>query len=356
MEPSARTAGVMLAPATGAHDVVLGDLTTERGEVLHDARVRYRVYGDPQAAAEHGWVLVFHALTGSADVDAWWGPLVGPGRAFDTSRHAIIAANLLGSCYGSTGPVEWAAAGRGAFPVLTTVDLALAQEQLLAALGITHVALATGGSLGGMVALQWGQRTACRVDRLVVFAAPAVTSAQSIAWNAAQRMAIEADPSWQGGRYHPGQPPGAGLAAARAIAMITYRSAVEFEARFGRARTRRLDAFDVDAYLRRQGEKLVARFDAASYVTLMQAMDLHDVGPLPDAAVATAARVREVIGVGIDTDILYPRAEVQDWVGAYAAHGHGAYAEITSACGHDAFLIELDQVEAILKGSGGTAG
>jgi homoserine O-acetyltransferase len=188
------------------------------------------------------------------------------------------------------------------------------------------------------------------VDRLVVFAAPAATSAQAIAWNTVQRMAIEADPAWRDGRYHPGAGPTAGLAAARALAMITYRTAVEFDARFGRASSRTPGQFDVDHYLRRQGDKLVARFDAASYVALMRAMDLHDVGDLRTAAQATAARVGTVIGVGVDSDLLYAASEVRAWTAAYRAAGVDArYREIASAAGHDAFLIEWDQVEAILR-------
>jgi homoserine O-acetyltransferase/O-succinyltransferase len=331
-------------------DALLGDVVTTRGEVLRDARLHYRIVGDVEAARRNGWILVFHALTGNADVEAWWGPLIGPGRALDTSRHAIIAANLLGSCYGSTGPRECAEGTTTPFPALGTVDLARAHEPLLSALGIDYVALATGGSLGGMVALEWARQTQARVGRLVVFAAPAATSAQAIAWNAAQRMAIEADPAWQGGRYFPGRGPAAGLAAARALAMITYRSAREFQARFGRGQTRVPDAFDVEQYLRRQGDKLVARFDAASYVSLMRSMDLHDVGPLDEAARATAPRVREIVGVGVDSDILYAAAEVREWVEAYRAHLPASYREITSLYGHDAFLIEFDQVADILRG------
>jgi homoserine O-acetyltransferase len=337
------------ARAAGARDFALGDVVTVRGDVLPDARLRYRVLGDRVAAQANGWILVFHALTGSADVDAWWGPIVGPGLPLDTSRHAIVAANLLGSCYGSTGPTEWAAHRHTAFPVLTPTDLARVHEPLLASLGVERVALATGGSLGGMVALEWAKGTRIPTDRVVVFGAPAVTSAQSIAWNAAQRMAIEADPAWLGGRYHPEPGPAAGLAAARAIAMITYRSSIEFDARFGRERKRHPPAFDVDYYLRRQGEKLVARFDAASYVTLTHAMDLHDVGNHADAARASASRVSEIVGVGIDTDILYPAAEVRGWVEAYRPHANARYVEIASAFGHDAFLIEFDQVAAILS-------
>jgi homoserine O-acetyltransferase len=342
--------GVTIAP-TGTQDLELGDLTTERSEVLTDARLRYRVIGDVDAAQEHGWILVFHALTGSADVEAWWEPLVGPGRVLDTTRHAIVSANLLGGCYGSTSPIAWQAEHGRPFPRLSSLDLARAHEPLLAHLGVRRLALATGGSLGGMVALQWGRVTPVPVDRLVVFAAPAATSAQAIAWNAAQRMAIEADPAWREGRYREGEGPTAGLAAARAIAMITYRSAAEFAERFGRQATRVDGRFDTDHYLRRQGDKLVARFDAASYVALMDAMDLHDVGDVGAAARETARRhVGEIVGVGVDSDILYYPSEVRDWVAGYRAGGANArYAEIRSIYGHDAFLIEWDQVSEILR-------
>jgi len=340
-----------LVPGTaGAGDLELGALQASDGRVLSGLRLRYRVIGNIPAARQHGWILVFHALTGSADVAQWWGPLVGPGKPLDTSRHAIVAANLLGSCYGSTGPQEWAAEHDDPFPPLTPADLAAAHIPLLEHLGVERLALATGGSLGGMVTLEWGRRTPLPVDRLVVFAAPAATSAQAIAWNTVQRMAIEADPAWRGGRYPPGEGPAAGLAAARALAMITYRSALEFESRFGRASSRLPGRFDVDHYLRRQGDKLVARFDAASYVALMRAMDLHDVGDLAAAARATAARVGTVIGVGVDSDLLYAAAEVRAWTEAYRAAGVDArYREIASPAGHDAFLIEWDQVEAILR-------
>jgi homoserine O-acetyltransferase/O-succinyltransferase len=334
----------------GARDFPLDGFVTARGERITGLQLRYRVIGDVRAAQEHGWILVFHALTGSANVEQWWGPLIGPGRPLDTSRHAIVSANLLGSCYGSTGPQEWAAEHEEPFPDLTPADLALAHIPLLQHLRVDRLALATGGSLGGMVALEWGRRSPVRLDRLVVFAAPAATSAQAIAWNTVQRLAIEADPAWRGGRYPPGGGPAAGLAAARALAMITYRSGIEFTARFGRHSSRAAGRFDVDHYLRRQGDKLVARFDAASYVALMRAMDLHDVGDWGTAGSETATRVGTVIGVGVDTDILYLPAEVRDWTEAYRAAGANArYREIASTAGHDAFLIEWNQVEAILR-------
>ena len=317
-----------------AADFRLGDFRTAGGALLRQAVLRYRVFGDPARARERGWSLVFHALTGSHQVDQWWGPLLEPGQPLDPARGPVLAANLLGSCYGSSGP----RGGAAEWPELSTEDLARAHIPLLESLGIERLALATGGSLGGMVALQWARVSPIPTDRVVVFAAPARTSAQSIAWNAAQRMAIEANPT-------------TGLAAARAIAMITYRSAVEFAQRFGRERNGQPDHFAVESYLRRQGDKLVARFDATSYLSLMRSMDLHDVGDLATAGRETATRVGQVVGVGIDTDILYDRGEVRAWVDAYRLAGaRTAYREIRTVYGHDAFLIEWDQVAEILRG------
>lgn len=319
----------------------LGPFRPERGGLIPEAVLHYRVFGDASRIPTHGASLVFHALTGNADLDQWWGPLLGPGRPLDPANHPIVAANLLGGCAGSTGPNDPA----HEFPLLTPADLARAHAPLLDHLGATRLQVVAGGSLGGMVALHWGRLSPLPVDRLVILAAPARTSAQAIGWNAAQRMAIEADSDWEGGRYQPGRGPVAGLAAARAIAMITYRSAAELDCRFGRARDRRPGRFDVEEYLRRHGDKLVARFDARSYVALMNAMDHHDLGDLHEAARETARRVRRIIGVGIDSDQLYPAAEIRRWVERYAAAGASAeYREITSHHGHDAFLIEFDQL------------
>ena len=159
-------------------DLRLGEFLTERGQKVRGLQLRYRVIGNVEAAATNGWILAFHSLTGSAEVESWWGPLVGPGRPLDTSKYAILSANLLGSCYGSSGPTEWRAQHGEPFPELTPADLARAHLPLLEHLGIHRISLATGGSLGGMVALAWGRVTEAPTDRVVVFAAPAATSPQ----------------------------------------------------------------------------------------------------------------------------------------------------------------------------------
>lgn len=325
----------------------LGDFEPEGGGIIRNASMQYQVLGDPELGRRHGFHLVFHALTGNAQVQEWWSDLVAPGGGLDAAQHPVLSANLLGGCDGSSGPAEVA---DGTFPRLSSRDLARAHLGLIAQLEVSRLHTVTGGSLGGMVALQWGLLTPVPIERLVVFAAPARTSAQAIAWNAAQRMAIEADTAWEGGRYAPGAGPTDGLAAARAIAMITYRSSIEFEQRFARRQTRVPGRFDIDHYLRRHGEKLVARFDARSYVALMHAIDSHDVGNASVAGWSTREKVREVIGVGIDTDILYHPAEVRGWVEAYARGGANArYAEVETPHGHDAFLIEQGQANRILR-------
>lgn len=334
------------APGSLGEHLALGDFVTAGGAVIRNAHLRYRILGDPALAAENGWILVFHALTGSTEIEHWWGPVVGAGLPLDTDRHPVLIANLLGSCYGSSGPAD-----SPDFPEVSTHDMARAHLPLLEHLGVNRIALATGGSLGGMVALAFGVITPVPVEHLVVLAAPAATSPQSIAWNAAQRMAIEADPRWREGRYAPGQGPQAGLAAARAIAMVTYRSHLEFSGRFGRASSRAAGQFDIEHYLRRQGEKLVARFDARSYVALMRAMDTHDLGDLVIAGARMRGTVGRITGVGIDSDILYLPGEVRGWVEAFASTGLEArYREVRSPCGHDAFLIEWEQVGRALRG------
>jgi len=327
-------------------------LPLERGGYLSSPVVAYHTYGNPRNPV----VWVCHALTANSDVFGWWAGLFGPDAPFNPKDHYIVCANILGSCYGTTGPLsqnpETGEPYFHDFPVVTVRDMVAAHEALRNHLNIKKIHLLIGGSLGGQQALEWAILQPDAIENLALIATNARHSAWGIAFNEAQRMAIEADPAWAGGRYAPGHGPTAGLAAARAIAMITYRSQVEFGERFGRLQTRVPGRFDIEHYLRRHGEKLVQRFDARTYVQLMHSMDLHDVGEYAPAGRTTARRVGEVVGVGIDTDILYFPSEVRAWVEGYRRGGANArYAEIVTPYGHDAFLIEFGQVERILRGS-----
>jgi homoserine O-acetyltransferase/O-succinyltransferase len=301
----------------------------ECGEVLQDIRQAYFLDGALNDERDN-LVVVFHALTGSADaVGDWWRSVIGPGRAIDTDRYAVLCANLLGSCYGTTGAWDDA---RRPFPTVTPRDMARLIRLIVAELGVESVALATGGSLGGMVALEWAASFPELTRRTVVFAAPAAHSAAAVGWNHIQREVIRA-----AGLE-------AGLPIARMIAMQTYRTPEEFEARFGRDR-RDDGAFQIESYLSHQGEKLRARFDSFSYLTLLDAMDAHDVGR-GRGGIAAALRPagERLLGVGIPGDRLYSAEEVRAWTALAGAE----YREIHSIFGHDAFLLEPEQAAAVL--------
>lgn len=324
------------APYPGA-DCPLGDFATERGGLLPRAILHYRILGDPRVGPAAGWTLLFHDLLGSADADRWWSEAVGPGRAIDPAVRPVLVPNLLGSCFGSTGP-----AGPGRvpepFPELTPADLARACVLLVERLEIGRIVLAGGIGLGGMVALEWGRRSPVRVDHLVVIAAPAASSPQTIAWHAAQRLAIESHP--------------AGLAAAHALTVALARSPSELLARFGRLHSAGGE-FAVEGFLRHEARAALARFAPASYLTLLRAMDLHDMGDMGDAARATAERVGRITGVGLSTDFIVPPAEVRAWVRAYRAAGTAAeYYELASLHGHDAATLDADQLAPVLATPG----
>ncbi|MDQ6828847.1 MAG: homoserine O-acetyltransferase [Gemmatimonadota bacterium] len=306
--------------------------TLESGEVLADVVQAYHLDGTINPARDNV-VLVFHALTGSADASGdWWREVIGPGRAIDTTRYGVLCANLLGSCYGTTGP--GAADEPTAFPRITPRDMARLTALLVAELGISSLAMIAGGSLGGMVAMEYALADPLRARSLVALAAPAAHTAWAIAWNAIQRRALDL-----GGDD--------GLALARMIGMMTYRTESEFGARFGRET--RDDEFAAATYLAYQGDKLVRRFNAASYRVLTEAMDAHDIGRgrggmSPALRALRAAVNGPVVGVGVTGDNLYSADEIRRWT-----DGAGApYRELRSTLGHDAFLLESEQVGRVL--------
>lgn len=317
-----------------------GCFRLESGVRILAPTLAWRSWGDPRTARDQT-LLVCHPLTASADLDQWWGDLLGPGRLFDPGKHFIVCANVLGGCYGSTGPASTdPATGKRygpRFPAITIRDMVRFEATWIESLGISRLALVIGGSLGGMRALEWGALFPERVGAVVAIATSDHQPPWAIAFSEAQRLAIEADPHWSGGAYPPGQAPLAGLRAARAIAMLSYRHWGEFAVRFDR----RVDddgQFEVAAWLTHHGDRLAERFDVGSYVALTRAMDTHDLDRdrRPTGA-AWPGSFPPTLVLGIPTDLLYPPEEQR----RLARGLPGAkLAWLDAPHGHDAFLIE----------------
>ncbi len=330
-----------------------GEFPLELGGRLIGVDVAYETYGRLNAAGDNA-VILCHALTGSAGAGSndgertfdrgWWAPLIGPGRALDTDRYFIVCSNVLGSCYGTTGPASIDPAtgfdyGRS-FPQVTVRDMVRVQRVLARHLEMTQ-AVVIGGSLGGMQALEWAVMFPEFVRAVVPIAASAQHSAWAIAWNYAARQAIYSDPEWlsSGGQHAPH-----GLALARTISMISFRAWPSFERRF--SRNVRLGRFEVENYLDHQGNQLVRRFDPRSYIVLTRAMDGHDVAAGRGSVESVLGGISvPVLCIGIDSDVLYPDHE-QQTLARLIPDAH--YAEITSPHGHDAFLIEFEQLGNML--------
>jgi homoserine O-acetyltransferase len=325
----------------------VGDFALESGEVLRGVVQAYHLDGALNESRDN-LVLIVHALTGSADAAGdWWADAVGPGKTIDTDRYAVLCTNLLGGCYGTafegtagnreqgTGNSQQRhayATDRHEEPAITTRDQARLIQGLVEELGIASVALVTGGSLGGMVALEWAAQNPALARSVVVLAAPAAHTAHAIAWNHIQRRMIDI-----GGER--------GLEIARMVGMMTYRTPDEQAERFGRGRTEAGD-WTVGAYLDHHGRKLRERFTVRSYRALTGAMDSHDVGAGRGGIAAALGRVEgRLIGVGIPGDLLYSAEDVRAWTEAAGA----GYRQIRSIHGHDAFLLEQAQVAEILE-------
>ncbi|MCY0875223.1 MAG: homoserine O-acetyltransferase [Firmicutes bacterium] len=337
--------------------VVLPAFVPEFGDVIPEVRVRYETYGRLNAAGDNA-ILLCHALTGDAHAGdsegapGWWGPLIGPGRALDTERYFVVCSNVLGGCAGTTGPASFVPGTTRAygalFPEISIRDMVRVQRQWLEMLGVTRLEAVIGGSMGGMQALEWAVMYPELCARTGVLAATPVFSAMGLAYNQVMREAITSDPAYHGGDYAAhGVAPEAGLRIARMLGMITYRTADLFEERFGRTTSDELrPEYQVGRYLRHHGDKLVARFDANAYLTLMRAMDGHDIGRARDGVANAYARVRGHLSfVGIDDDLLYPAKAMQAATAKAQACGvHATYTHIHSSYGHDAFLLEFAQL------------
>jgi len=338
------------------------------GRTLAGVTLHYAVYGRLNAARDNA-VLVCNALSGSALVGSWWPEVFAPGAVLSLDHDFVVCINMLGSCYGSTGPgsvdPETGRIYGPDFPLISIRDNVRAQAKLLDSLGIYRLRLVMGGSIGAMQALEWAMVYPDRVERgLLIGAAP--LSAMGLALNHLQRQAIQGDPDWEGGNYLPHKQPRYGLALARQIAMISYKSAALLDERFGRNPNRNgedpwgLDEngggliggrFDIAGYLDLQGQRFVERFDANAYLAILRTMETWD--PLHGGAspADVFGRIRARLSfVGISSDWLFPPESVRDFAYSIRAAGAAAdYREMTSAHGHDAFLAEQADLVRLLQ-------
>lgn len=352
-------------PAEGEVGVVdIGSLITERGEVIDDVHIAVQRWGKLSPARDNV-VVVLHALTGDSHFTSgpghpapgWWDGIAGPGAPIDTTRWCAVATNVLGGCRGSTGPSSLASDGKpwgSRFPWITVRDQVEADVAALAALGINEVAAVAGGSMGGARALEWVISHPDRVRAGLLLAVGARATADQIGTQTNQIAAIKADPNWQGGDYHgTGRKPDAGMAIARRFAHLTYRGELELENRFANDRQGNEDPaaggrYAVQSYLEHQGDKLVSRFDAASYVTLTETLNNHDVGR-GRGGVRKALRgcpVPVVVG-GITSDRLYPLRLQQEL--AQLLPGCDELQIVDSIYGHDGFLLETEAVGELIR-------
>jgi len=341
----------------------IGDIVLERGGTLPAVTIAYETWGELNADASNA-VLVLHALTGDSHLTGpagpghptagWWSGLVGDGKVLDPADWFVVAPNMLGGCQGSTGPASLAPDGREwgpRFPYLSIRDQVEAQRMFADAIGVTRWAGVIGGSMGGMQALEWAVTHPARVERVAVLAAPPISSADQIALNSVQNEAIRSDPAFAGGDYY-GAPDGGGphhgLALARRMALLNYRSPTELNDRFERSWQSGLSPlgggglFAVESYLGFHGNKFTRRFDANSYLVLTDAMNSHDIGrDRGGVAAALAQATARAVVIGIDSDRLFPVAGQE----IIARHLPGNIdgdvpVVLVSPFGHDAFLIE----------------
>ena len=354
-------------PAFEGDFVIDEVLSLESGEVLVNPTLHYAVYGQLNAARDNA-VLVCHALSGSARVGDWWPQLFLPGDLglLDLTRDCVIGINIFGSCYGSTGPGSIdPATGKlygPTFPLISIRDIVNAQVKLIDHLGIPRLKLVIGASIGGMMVLEWAILYPERVARAIAIGV-APLGAMGLGLNHLQRQAIMLDPAWKGGYYQPGHGPTGGLALARALGMISYKSVPLLEERFARKPNRYGDEnpylstsagqngrFDVAGYLDYQGQSFISRFDPNSYISITRTMDIFDPVRAHETPYAAYARIAAHLTlVGISTDWLFPPEDVRSLAAIIRAAGARCdYREMASNHGHDAFLAEPDTLVRLL--------
>lgn len=350
-------------------------LTVESGRALGPVTLAYETYGRLDATASNA-VLVLHALTGDSHAagyydkadpkPGWWDIMIGPGKPLDTDKYCVICSNVIGGCMGSTGPSSLdPATGRpygSTFPVITIADMVRAQKRLVEHLGITKLLCAIGGSMGGMQVLEWAVRYPDMVRTAVPLATTTKHSALAIAFNEVARQAIMADPKWNCGDYYDGDKPGHGLAVARMIGHITYLSDESMQQKFDRRLQDRCEIsftfeeadFQVESYLRYQGQKFVDRFDANSFLYVTKATDYFNLEASHGggSAVSAFAKARcRFLVASFSSDWLYPTYQSRAMVQAMKKNGLDvSFVEIEAKWGHDAFLLPNARLSGMLEG------
>jgi homoserine O-acetyltransferase len=350
-----------------------GPFTFKSGQVIQGFTLRYETYGSLNATRDNA-VLVCHALSGDhhcagwhSENDAkpgWWNNLIGPGKAVDTRRFFVVCANVLGGCQGSTGPSSIdASTGRPyglSFPFVTIRDMVNAQKLLLDHLGVAELHAVLGGSMGGMTAMLFAIEHPQFTRRQIIMASTANESAQAIAFNEVGRLAIMQDPAWNSGDYPKDGGPRVGLGIARMMAHITYLSDAGMDRKFGRRKrdsaageAYTFDAqFEVESYLRHQGQSFINRFDANSYLYITRAIDQFDPARAYGSLERAFAPVRaESLVVGFTSDWLFPPEQNRAIALALLRSGKRAsYAELATDLGHDSFLLESDALYSLVRG------
>ncbi|HTS28267.1 MAG TPA: homoserine O-acetyltransferase [Bryobacteraceae bacterium] len=354
-----------------SNTVRFDSITLDSGATLSPVEVAYETYGELNASKSNA-ILVLHAFSGDAHAagishesgkPGWWDNMIGPGKGFDTNQYFVICTNVLGGCRGTTGPGSINPATgcpyAMSFPVITIGDMVRLQKMLIDWFGIPRLLSVSGGSMGGMQALEWVVSYPDRVVSSIPIATTARHSAQQIAFNEVGRQAIMADPDWCEGNYYGKQPPGRGLAVARMVGHITYMSDESMREKFGRRLRGKENLgfgfdvdFEVESYLRYRGSQFVNRFDANSYLFITKAMDYFDLtnGRSSLAAALEPAQARFLV-ISFSSDWLYPSYQSQEMVRALRARNCDvAYVELASNYGHDSFLVDVAEQADLVRG------
>ncbi|HHP7241409.1 MAG TPA: homoserine O-acetyltransferase [Cyclobacteriaceae bacterium] len=318
----------------------------EQGNYLNGFQLQYHTYGNLNENKDNV-IWICHALSGGSDVDLWWPKLIGDDTLFETKNYFIICANVLGSCYGSTGPLS-INPGTGKpyfhdFPAITIRDMVNALILLKDHLKINYIDTLVGGSLGGQQVLEWAIMEPDTVQKIIPVAANAFHSPWGIAFNESQRMCIAADQTWSDDDPHAGKN---GLKAARAAALLSYRNyKVYLDKQLDDPE--KTDAYRASSYQQYQGNKFIDRFNAFSYWSLSKAMDSHNVGRRRGSMENALRKIKaKTLAIGVDTDILFPTNEQK-----FLAHHipHSVYREVRTNYGHDGFLVEIDQLKKFVS-------